>query len=366
VGQAFSLPELGQAKSLPHQTKTAILNPMPGFAAPELLPLALLAGPVAWWALRRRRAALRYPDLRLVEGLPRGRAAWTTWGGAALRAAPVALLAVAAAGPRLPDLRTRLPAEGVAVVLALDVSGSMATPDFGPARQSRLDAAKASFRLFAAGGDAPDGSHFPGRPADQLGLVTFAAVPRTACPLTLNHSVLLAVLDGQRPREGIDAGTNVGDAVAEGLVRLEAAKNKRRVLVLLSDGEHNADRTGPDAPLKPRQAAQLAANLHVPVYAIDCGGEVPATASADEVARRADGRRSLEAVARLTGGRYFAAGDAGELLAAYGEIDALEREPVEAFRYRRYREFAPWLAATAVGLMGLLGVLERTRWRRVP
>ena len=344
----------------------AILNRMPGFAAPELLPLALLAVPVAWWSLRRRRAALRYPDLRLVEGLPRGRAGWATWGGAALRAAPVLLLGVAAAGPRSPDLRTRLPAEGIAVVLALDVSGSMAAPDFGPARQSRLDAAKAAFRLFAAGGGAPDGTHFSGRPADQLGLVTFAAVPQMACPLTLNHSVLLTILEEQKPRNGIDAGTNVGDAVAEGLVRLDAARGRRKVLILLSDGEHNADREGSDAPLKPRQAAQLAANLKVPVYTIDCGGDPGPSATPEDAKQRADGRRSLEAVAKLTGGRSFEANDVGGLLAAYHEIDELEREPVEAFRYRRYHEYAPWLAAAAVGLMGLLGVLERTRWRRVP
>src|SRR5438105_11635087 len=210
---------------------------MPGFATPELLWLLPLAPLLAWWWAVRRRPALRYPDVRLAAGLPRGRAWRARWGGAAFRGLAVAALVTAAAGPRTPDRKTRLPAEGIAVVLALDVSGSMATPDFAWTPDAppltRLDAAKRAFKLFVAGGDGPGGTHFDGRPADQIGLVTFAAVPQTACPLTLNHSVLLAVLDEQQPRQGIDAGANIGDALAEAEIRLDAAGQRRKVLILL-------------------------------------------------------------------------------------------------------------------------------------
>jgi Ca-activated chloride channel family protein len=343
---------------------------MPQFANPEFLLLAPLAVLFAWWWARRRRPALRYSDLRLLAGLPRGRARWANWGGAALRGLALLAGVLAAAGPRTPDLRTRLPAEGIAVVLVLDVSGSMATPDFGSSPGdppvSRLAAAKQTLRLFVAGGDAPDGTHFDGRPRDQIGLVTFAAVPETAVPLTHNHSVLLTVLDALKPKAGIYAGTNVGDALAEGLIRLDAAGPRRKVLILLSDGEHNVHKDGTDAPLKPRQAAQLAANLGVPVYAVDCGGEPKPGATPEEVLQRTDGRRVLEVVAALTGGRSFAADTADELRAVYQEIDALERRPAETFRYRRYHEYYPWCAAAAVGLLGAAYLLERTWWRRVP
>lgn len=343
---------------------------MLGFATPELLGLLPLAPLLGWWWLRRRRPALRYSDVRLLAGLPRGRAGWARWGGAGLRAGAVAALVVAAAGPRTPDLKTRLPAEGIAVVLALDVSGSMATPDFawaaGAPPVSRLDAAKRAFRLFVAGGDGPDGTHFDGRPADQVGLVTFAAVPTPACPLTLNHSVLLRVLDEQQPREGVDAGTNVGDALAEGVIRLEAAGPRRKVLVLLSDGEHNVTREGPNAPLKPFEAAHLAEGLGIPVYTIDCGGLPRSDATADEVQQREDGRRVLEGVAGLTGGRAFAANGGADLLAVVRAIDALERRPVESFQYRRYHEYGPWVAAAGLGLLAAVQLLDRTLWRRVP
>jgi Ca-activated chloride channel family protein len=343
---------------------------MPQFANPEFLLLAPLAVLAAWWWAARRRPALRYSDTRLVAGLPRGRAKWADWGGAALRGAALLAAVLAAAGPRTPDLRTRLPAEGIAIVLALDVSGSMATPDFASSPDgsslTRLDAAKQTFRLFVAGGEAPDGTRFDGRPRDRIALVTFAAVPETAVPLTHSHSVLLTVLDAQQPKAGIDAGTNIGDALAEGLIRLDAAGPRKKVLILLSDGEHNIHLDRPDAPLKPRQAAQLAANLGVPIYAIDCGGEPRPDATPDEVAQRIDGRRVLESVAALTGGRMFAADTADELRAVVAEIDALERQPAETFRYRRYHEFYPWFAAAAVGLLGVAYLLERTRWRRVP
>ncbi|MGL6095912.1 MAG: BatA domain-containing protein, partial [Fimbriiglobus sp.] len=104
---------------------------MIGFASPEFLVLLPLAGAVAWRAVRRRRPALRFPDLTLMAGLPRGRAVRAVWGGAAFRGFAVACLIVAAANPRTPDQRTRLPADGIAVMLVLDVSGSMAEPDYG-------------------------------------------------------------------------------------------------------------------------------------------------------------------------------------------------------------------------------------------
>src|SRR5205807_1785807 len=139
-------------------------------------------------------------------------------GGAALRAAGIAALVLALAGPRWPDPGTRLPAEGIAVVLVLDVSGSMGERDF-PWRGelvTRLDAAKRALRLFVQGGDA-DGAHLPGRGGDQIGLVAFALHPEDTCPLTLSHDVLLELLAGEEPRGLPDTGTNIGDALAWGL-----------------------------------------------------------------------------------------------------------------------------------------------------
>ncbi|MBX9627936.1 MAG: VWA domain-containing protein [Gemmataceae bacterium] len=342
---------------------------MPGFADPAFLWLLPLAPALAWWWARRRRPALRYPTLALVAGLPGSRGRRAKWGGAALRGLALASLIVAATGPRTPDERTRLPAEGVAIVLAMDISGSMAEADvdWPPAEKlTRLDAAKRAFRLFVAGGTAPDGTTLEPRPSDPIGLVTFAVVPQTVCPPTLNHSVLLKLADEQQPATDLRAGTNVGDAIAEGVLRLDAGGgDRKKVLVVLSDGEHNVSKQGGADPLKPGRAAALAAALGIKVYTIDAGGRPGADAGPDAVKQREAGREALRTVAAATGGRAFEASSGADLLAAYREIAALEKAPVVSFQYRRYHEYYPWAAAAAAGLLLAAHLLDRTRWRVV-
>jgi len=341
------------------------------FANPGCLWLIPLAALLPWWWLRRPRAALRFSDASLFAGLPTGRAVRARWGGALLRGLAILALVVACAGPRRPDQQTRLPAEGIAIVLALDVSGSMGEKDAvwspGSAPIARLEAAKRSFTLFINGGEAPDGTAFEPRESDQVGLVTFAALPETACPLTLNHSVLLRVADGLETRTGIDAGTNIGDAIAEALIRLDkGAGDRRKVLILLSDGEHNISREGPSDPLKPKQAAQLAANLGIRIYTIDAGAEPSAAMPPEMREQRRIGRETLQAVSTLTGGRSFSASSGTELLAAYKDISTLEKSAVQSYQYRRYFEYYPWCAAAALVLLLTAYLLERTRWRVVP
>ena len=256
-------------------------------------------------------------------------------------------------------------------MLVLDVSGSMGEKDAvwspGSPALSRLEVARRSFALFVNGGDAPDGTTFEPRESDQIGLVTFAALPQTACPLTLNHSVLLRVAEGLEPKAGLDAGTNVGDAIAEGLIRLEkGAGDRRKVLIVLSDGEHNVSKEGASDPLKPRQAAQLAANLGIKIYAIDAGGEPAANAPPELREQRRVGRETLAAVSSMTGGRSFAATSGTELLAAYKEISGLEKSRIESYQYRRFFEYNPWCAVAAFSFLLTAHLLERTRWRMMP
>jgi Ca-activated chloride channel family protein len=335
------------------------------FAAPVWLWAAMLGPAVAWWWLRRKQPALRYSDVSLVEGLPRGRAGAARWGGAIGRGLVVTLLAVACAGPRVPDLKSKLQAEGVALALVVDVSGSMATPDPNTPGVTRLGSAKAAFRLLVTGGTAGDGTVLPGRAEDPIALVTFAAVPDTACPLTLNHSAVLTALDALKPKEAIDAGTNIGDAIAEGLIRLTAAGGRRKVLILLTDGEHNLARDGPDAPLKPRQAAQLAANLGIPIHTVDCGTDPGPGSDPDDAVRRVEGRKVLADIAAMTGGMAFRAASGAEMQNVLAEIDRFERTPVEGVVYRRYFELYGWVALATSGVLVMLLLLEATVWRRI-
>jgi len=254
---------------------------MPQFSHPAFLWLALLVPPLVWLALRGRRAALRHPGAGRLAGLPVGRARLALWGGAGLRGLGLLLLAVALAGPRWPDLRTRVETDGIAIVMLVDVSASMDEPDFNwnGVQISRLDAVKRAFKLFVKGGraveeaaDGADTAAFEGRPTDLIGLVVFSTRPETACPLTLSHSALIRALDARRPLDE----TNVSDAVVMGLHRLQAAGARRKVLLLLSDGEHNVRKRWwqrvRGSGWSPRQAAQVAASLNVPIHVIDAGG----------------------------------------------------------------------------------------------
>jgi Ca-activated chloride channel family protein len=337
--------------------------------------LLLLVVPVllrAWW--NQRRAALRFPSVGLFSGLPEGRSRWAMRGGYWLRAAGLALLVLALSGPRLPDWGSRLPAEGIAIAMVLDVSGSMAAPDFEWDGEpiSRLDAAKRAFHLFVEGGEAPGGVQLPARTNDLIGLVAFGTSPESVCPLTLSHSVLLKMLDEQKVRETGEAETNISDALALALLRLEHARVKRKVVVLLSDGEHNVPT--PQSEWKPRHAAQIAASLSIPIYCIDAGSDVnpmddPLAMTHDPELRakiRESARNTLRAVAQVSKGRYFQAHDMPTFLAACQEIDRLEKDAIETFRYARHFEGYIWLGAASLACFLCLHFLELTWWLRIP
>jgi Ca-activated chloride channel homolog len=249
------------------------------------------------------------------------------------------------------------------------------TPDFIWEGQtlSRLEAVKKAFRLFVDGGEGPNQVYFEGRSSDLIGLVTFARWPKTSCPLTLSHSVLLRLMDAEKPRTiPTESETNIGDAIAWGLVRLEKAKTKRRVMILLSDGEHNV----PPPALTPRQAAQLAANQGVTIYTIDAGGitgtpeganalSQPATKeSAEKI--RASAEKTMDSIAQITGGRHFNVQEADSLLHVCREIDRMERQEIQSFQYRRYFEAYPLSGLMAFAFLALVGLLELTAFRKVP
>ena len=341
-------------------------------ASPFYLLLLALVPLLAWWQLRRDRAAVPHSGLQLFAGLPSGRAWLARYGGLALRLLGLTLLILALAQPRWPDLRTRLATEGIALMLVVDVSGSMAERDFDSNGQpiSRLQAVQQIFRLFVTGSSSdeplPPGltTHFEGRPTDLIGLICFATRPEVRCPLTLSHEALLQLLQAEQPR-GVpgEAETNLSDALTAGLARLRSAGPRRRVLVLLTDGEHNQNQTR--SGWTPRQAAQVAASLDIPIYCIDAGNS-PAEPDSQTQAVRQQAVATLQQIAHITGGKYFTARDTASLAAACAAIDRLERSPIASFQYRRYHELYPALALGCFVLFVLAAALDATLWRRLP
>jgi Ca-activated chloride channel family protein len=279
-----------------------------------------------------------------------------------LRGLAIACLAVALARPQTVGGRTHIAGQGVAIVLALDHSSSMKTedfPDLGGRPIARLEAAKRTLARFVAG-----------RPDDLIGLVAFANYPDLACPPTLDHEFLVATAEAIQPARAGEDGTNIGDAVAWSLDALRKAPPRKKVLVLLTDGDN---RPAVPNPLDPREAARLARSLGVTLHAIALGhpgglGRRREAVTGLELPGQDDGPdlNLLADMAEAGGGRMFTAGDQMALQAVFHEIDALERSPVQGTILTRYREWYGAFVAGAVGLLVLDRLLSAGRLGRLP
>lgn len=323
-----------------------------------LLLLALL--PLLWRNVfrRERHSALRYPTLSVLKSIS------TTGAGArrtvlpALRSLALVLVIVALARPQAGSTTAKVHREGVDVVLAVDVSGSMLAEDFTleEERASRLDVVKSVVDAFVAA-----------RPQDRIGLVLFGARAYTQCPLTLDHGWLRQNL--ARAMVGmIEDGTAVGAGIATSVNRLRASTAKSKFVVLLTDGQQNA------GTIAPHTAAEAAAALGIKVYTVGAGtrGMAPYPATdlfGNKVYRPIAvdiDEDALKKVAEITKARYFRATDTASLREIYGEIDRAEKTEFEAPEFTEYREIYPYLLWPALLLFLLELVLAETALRKLP
>jgi len=324
------------------------------FARPLLL-LLLAALPLWWWWRRRRLSRLAgapmsdvRPALGPIERL------WVARLPVSLRSLCLTAWIVAAAGPRLGSARAELRSEGISIVLAVDVSSSMLAEDFSPA--NRLDVARRTATEFVRA-----------RSSDRVGLVAFAGQALTQVPITTDYQVLEEAI--RQLRVGIlEDGTAIGTAIATSANRLRRAPGRSKVVVLLTDGENNK------GTVDPRTAAQAAATFGIRIYTIGVGtqGEAPVPTGQGPLGLRYEtmpvkiDEQLLGEVAHTTGGRYFRATDAASLSNIFGEINRLEKTPVQHLVYRRYEE--AYRVPLGIGLLSLALelVLAATFAVRVP
>ncbi|MBW2281480.1 MAG: VWA domain-containing protein [Deltaproteobacteria bacterium] len=332
-------------------------------------PLFLLAGlaaPAVWWLASRLPSSVTYSSLSLLDAAPASLRARLARLPALLLALATLALAVALAGPRTADATSRVRREGIAIAMIVDHSGSMRARDFvsGDTSIDRLEVVKRVFRDFVAGGG---GSH--GHDSDLIGLVAFARYADGLCPLTLDHGNLVQILDDlQIVEDEREDGTAIGEGLALAVERLRGIEAASKVAILLTDGVNN------EGDIEPSQAAELAAQHGIKVYAIGAGstGYAPVpfrAANGRIVLRRARveiDEATLEAIAERTGGRYFHASDAEGLEAVVAEIDRLERSELVEERYLEYEEHYAPLVTSALGLMGLAALLGGSLLRRLP
>ena len=269
-----------------------------------------------------------------------------------LKIIATALLIIAIARPQSTANWEESATEGIDIVLAMDISGSMLARDLKP---DRLEASKDVAMDFISK-----------RKNDRVGLVIFAGESFTQCPLTTDHNVLLNLFKDVKSGM-VEDGTAIGMGLATAVNRLKDSKAISKVIILLTDGVNNS------GMVPPLTAAEIAQKFGIRVYTIGVGTEgfapypfqTPFGIQYQDVEVKID-EKSLQDIAILTDGKYFRATNNNSLKEIYKDIDTLEKSKIEVTEFhKRSEEFLPF-ALWAIGLLFLGFILQITYLKQIP
>jgi len=325
------------------------------FANPEFLLLLFLIPGMAVWYYYRLHA--KESDVRFSTLLPFAMVKYSAKERLRhlpfiLRMTALMFAIIALARPQSTSKGENVYSEGIDIVLALDISGSMLAEDFQP---NRIEAAKNVAQDFITG-----------RTNDRIGLVIFSGESFTQCPLTVDYEVLKTLI---KPLKSgmIEDGTAIGLGLANAVNRLRESKAKSKVIILLTDGVNNR------GEIDPITAAQISQSYGIRVYTVGVGtiGEAPYPVQTPfgiryQMVPVEIDEKVLHQVAEMTEGKYFRATDNKKLRSIYQEIDRLEKTRVEVRSYRRYTElFYSFVFVTLFLMIGDIG-LSNTWLRKLP
>jgi Ca-activated chloride channel family protein len=326
------------------------------FANPGYLAfLVLIPAILFWeyWKKPQREPIMGYSDLDAIKHIDSWRSR-LSFLPKVLRYLSLALIVVALARPQLSLTEEEVNAEGIDIMMSMDLSSSMLAQDFSP---DRLSVSKKVAQEFV-----------DGRIHDRVGLVVFAGESYTQCPLTTDHTIVKSFLaDLQVGR--LQDGTAIGMGLASAVNRLKDSEAKSKVVILLTDGVNNA------GYVKPLTAAEIAKEFAVKVYTIGVGSMGIARSP---VNRRSDGRyvfgnskveideALLREISEMTGGKYYRAIDQESLEKIYKEIDLLEKTEMEINVFKRYSDEFRTFLLLALGLLLLEFILSKMILRSIP
>lgn len=324
------------------------------FGQPLVLLLFLLIPGLIYWEFNKGKKQVAAIGISTTKGLRASR----SWKNSfqhfpfVLRMLSLACIIVALARPQTKFDETQTEGEGIDIILAIDVSGSMTAQDFTP---NRMEAAKKVAEEFV-----------DNRPSDRIGVVIFAGESFTQCPLTTDHYVLKTQI--AQIRNGLlEDGTAIGSGLATSVDRLRNSKSKSKVVILLTDGMNNG------GLIDPSTALEIAKTFHVKVYTIGVGtdGYAPTPVSTPlgivmQNQKVSIDEKLLQNIATQTGGKYFRATDNNSLEHIYSEIDKMEKSKVEVTTFHHYSEkFYPLIFA-ALALLFAEVILRYTLFKKFP
>ena len=274
-----------------------------------------------------------------------------------LRCIVYILIVFALARPQTHNSWNNKTVEGIDIMLAMDVSTSMLAEDLKP---NRMEAAKEVASEFISG-----------RPSDNIGLTIFAGEAFTQCPMTVDHTSLLNLLQNVRTdiasRGLIHDGTAIGMGLANAITRLKNSKTKSKVIILLTDGSNNM------GDISPMTAAQIARSLGVRVYTIAVGTNkiapypMPIGGTIQYVNVPVDiDTKTLKNIASVTDGNFYRATNTNELKQIYRDIDKLEKTKMKVKKYSKHNEVYQLFVFAAFIFLFLEILLRNTLLRRIP
>ena len=329
------------------------------FANKEYLFLLLLIIPyILWYAMFRKKTE---PTIRMADtfALQKAQRTWRVRMmplQAVLRVVAFTLLVLAMARPQTHNSWEEETIEGIDIMLTMDVSSSMLSEDIRP---NRIEAAKKVAAEFISD-----------RTNDNIGLTIFAGEAFTQCPMTVDHTSLLSLL--QHSSDYVGSGaiidmTAIGMGLTNAVSRLKDSKAKSRVVILLTDGSNNY------GEISPLTAADMARSLGIRIYTIGVGADgssmrpVTVGGVTQQLYLPNDiDEETLSKIAKATNGRYYRATNAEELRQIYNDIDKLEKSKLDVQRYSKVHDVYQYLVLGAIIALLLEILLRITVFRRIP
>ncbi len=315
-----------------------------------LVLIPILIGFYVYRHFTKKHAALKFSSVQFFIGLDGNWRSHLHWLNKVFLISGIIFLIIALARPQNKLTTIERNAEGIDIVMVLDMSSSMKAEDLKP---NRFEAAREVAKEFV-----------DKRISDRIGLVTFAMKSFTVCPPTLDYRLLKQLVD-EVSMGVIEDGTAIGMGIATAINRLKDSETKSKVIILLTDGQNNA------GEIDPVTAADLALTYGIKIYTIGAGtrGTAPYPIPDPIFGLRYQNQpvnideEMLTSVAELTGGKYYRATSSDKLASIYDEIDLLEQSKVEEIIYTDYEDKYPTYLGYALTLL-CIGFLSEKIWLR--
>lgn len=330
------------------------------FHSPAYLILLLLIIPYLIWYLmfhHKSTPSIRVSSTQAILHAPKSLRQYLLHVPFLLRIVCYTCAVIALARPQTTNNWSSTQTEGIDIMLCMDVSTSMLAEDLKP---NRIEAAKQVAIEFISG-----------RPNDNIGLTLFAGEAFTQCPMTVDHAVLLNLLNGMRvdmAQNGLlQDGTAIGMGIANALTRLKDSKAKSKVVILLTDGTNNCGQ------ISPNTAADIAKSFGIRVYTIGVGTNgtarypMPVAGHIEYINVPVEiDTKSLATIARKTDGEFYRATNTQKLHEVYQQIDQLEKTKMNVRKYsKRYEAFGIFILVSLLCLIMEL-LLSNTILKRIP